>query len=175
MMMPGGYVCKTCGEYHAELPMEYGADAPTPYYAIRAERRKSRCDLTSDLCVIDEQHFFIRGCLEIPVVDGDGPFTWGVWCSLSKENFERTIEMWNAEGRENEPPYFGWLCTALPLYPETLHLKTNVYTRRLGQQPFVELEPTDHPLAVEQRDGITVARVREIAEVLLHSPPGKGN
>jgi hypothetical protein len=96
MMMPGGYVCKTCGEYHAELPMEYGADAPAPYYAIPAEQRKSRCDLTSDLCVIDEQHFF-RGCLEIPVVDGDGPFTWGVLCSLSKECFERTIEMWNAE------------------------------------------------------------------------------
>lgn len=172
--MPEGFVCKTCGEYHAELPMEYGADAPTPYYAIPAEQRESRCDLTSDLCIIDEQHFFIRGCLEIPVVDGDGPFTWGVWCSLSKENFERTIEMWNAEGRENEPPYFGWLFTALPLYPETLHLKTNVHTCRLGQRPCVELEPTDHPLAVEQRDGITVARIRNIAEVLLHSPPGQG-
>jgi len=32
--------------------------------------------------VIDEQHFFIRGCLEVPVSDGPGPFVWGVWCSL---------------------------------------------------------------------------------------------
>ena len=76
--------------------------------------------------------------------------------------------MWEVEGRENEPPYFGWLSTALPLYPETLHLKTNVHTRPLGQRPFVELEPTGHPLAVEQREGITMARVQEIAEVLLH-------
>jgi hypothetical protein len=31
-----------------------------------------------------------------------------------------------------------------------------------------ELEPTDHPLAVEQREGITIQRVREFAELLLH-------
>jgi hypothetical protein len=30
------------------------------------------------------------------------------------------------------------------------------------------VEPTAHPLAVEQRTGITRARVRQIAEGLLH-------
>jgi hypothetical protein len=30
----------------------------------------------------------------------------------------------------------------------------------------VVLEPTDHPLAVEQQDGISIERVREIAELL---------
>jgi hypothetical protein len=33
--------------------------------------------------------------------------------------------------------------------------------------PYVELEPTDHPLAIEQREGVTLARVVEIAEALL--------
>ncbi len=36
---------------------------------------------------------------------------------------------------------------------------------------LIELEPTDHPLAVEQRVGITLARVQEIAETLLHGLP----
>ena len=35
-------------------------------------------------------------------------------------------------------------------------------------KPFIELEATDHPLAVEQREGITMDRVREIAEALVH-------
>jgi hypothetical protein len=147
--------------------MSFAWDAPGPYYAIPAEDRGSRCDLTSDVCVIDNEHFFIRGCVEIPVVDGPSPFVWGVWCSLSKENFKRTIEMWKVEGRENEPPCFGWLCTAIPGYP-AIPLKTHLHTRPLGERPFVELEPTDHPLAVEQREGITMARVREIASALLH-------
>jgi len=163
-----GYVCATCGKRHPGPPMEFGADAPDPYYAISDAERDSRYELTSDLCVIGEEHFFIRGCLEIPVLEGSGPFVWGVWCSLSKENFRRMVQMWEVEGREKEPPYFGWLCTILPLYPSTLHLKTHVHTRPVGQRPFVELEPTNHPLAVEQRVGITMVRVREIAETLLH-------
>ncbi len=66
-------------------------------------------------------------------------------------------------------PYFGWLSTTLPLYPQaTLNLKTHVHSRPPGRRFLLELEPTAHPLAVEQRDGITLDRVREIAESLLH-------
>lgn len=46
---------------------------------------------------------------------------------------------------------------------------TRVHTRPVGERPVIELEPTDHPLAVEQRTGITLDRVREIAAALLHS------
>jgi hypothetical protein len=53
-----------------------------------------------------------------------------------------------------------------------LNLKTHVHARPVGQRPFIELEPTDHPLAVEQRSGITMARVREIAAAMLHVTGG---
>jgi len=33
--------------------------------------------------------------------------------------------------------------------------------------PLIELEPTDDPLAVEQRQGITIERAVQIAEFLL--------
>ncbi|MDA1055511.1 MAG: DUF2199 domain-containing protein [Planctomycetota bacterium] len=46
--------------------MEFGADAPALYYNISERERESRCDLTEDLCVIDEEHFFIRDCLRFP-------------------------------------------------------------------------------------------------------------
>lgn len=72
--------------------------------------------------------------------------------------------MWETPGRENEPPMFGWLSTSLPGYPETLSLKTHLYQREVGRRPLIELEPTDHPLAVEQRTGISWVRVQEIAE-----------
>ena len=63
---------------------------------------------------------------------------------------------------------YGMLCTRLPLYPDTGLLKTHVHLRPLNKRLFIELEPTDHSLAVEQRNGITMARVREIAAALLH-------
>ncbi|WP_436771204.1 DUF2199 domain-containing protein [Yinghuangia sp. YIM S09857] len=127
------------------------------------------CVLSSDQCVIQAQHFFVKGLIEIPVVDSDDVFSWGVWVSLSRANFGLSADLWDTPGRESEDPYFGWLCTELPLYsPSTTNLKTHVHTRPIGQRPYIELEPTDHPLAVEQRTGITRQRVREIAEAVMH-------
>ncbi|MEV0104776.1 DUF2199 domain-containing protein [Nocardia sp. NPDC050799] len=126
--------------------------------------------LSSDQCVIRAQHYFVKGLIEIPVIGSDEVFSWAVWVSLSSDNFSRAADLWDTVGRETEKPYFGWLTTDLSVYsPTTLNLKTRVHTRPVGERPFVELEPTDHPLAIEQRTGITRDRVREIAETLLHA------
>ncbi|WP_083786991.1 DUF2199 domain-containing protein [Stackebrandtia nassauensis] len=165
-----GFTCVDCGEYHPDLPMGYSTTAPASWRQEYADDPRSV--LSSDQCVIADRIHFVRGLIEIPVVDGEEPFAWGVWVSLSPANFERATRLWETPGREAEPPYFGWLSTELPLYsPSTIDLKTNVHTRPINERPFVELEPTDHPLAVEQREGITMERVRRIATALLH-PPG---
>jgi hypothetical protein len=162
-----GYTCSCCGKHHAALPMSYSVPAPDGWQPELANQ--SDCLLTQEHCVMNGEHFFIRGLINLPVVDSPTPFSWDVWISLSQENFARTVALWNTPGREREQPCFGWLQTTLPVYtPTTLHLKTNVWTRPIGQRPFIALEPTKHPLAVEQRTGITMDRVREFAEALLH-------
>jgi len=164
----GRWRCRCCGEEHHELPVHYGAAAPALWFSIPEGERKGRALLSPDLCLIDEQHGFIVGNLEIPIIGSEEQFSWDVWVSLSLPNFKRAYKLWKQPVRELEPPYFGWLSTLLPCYPETLHLKTMVHTRAVGRQPRIELEPTDHPLAVEQRQGITWERVQEIAERVLH-------
>jgi hypothetical protein len=168
------YSCKTCGEEHAGPPLVYGPDAPAPYAALSDQERKTRAELSSDQCVIQSEEgedlYFLRGRLEIPIQGSDDVFAWLVWVSLSEKSFLRASELWNQEGRESEPPMFGWLCTLLPCYEvETTSLKTHVHTRPVGQRPFIEVEPTQHPLAIEQREGISRERLIEIAEGLLHS------
>lgn len=44
-----------------------------------------------------------------------------------------------------------------------------VHLRDNGIRPFIELEPTDHLLAIEQREGISVERVAEIYALVVHS------
>ncbi|MFD6969963.1 DUF2199 domain-containing protein [Streptomyces sp. NPDC059979] len=162
-----GFTCSSCGEHHADLPMAYSAMAPDDWDPSFENDPDSM--LSSDQCVIKGQHFFVRGMIEIPVIDSQDVFSWGVWVSLSRDNFARALEVWNTEGREAEKPYFGWLSTELALYSEsTTNLKTNAHTRPVGKRPSIELEPTEHPLAVEQRTGITQDRVREIAVAVLH-------
>ena len=49
--------------------------------------------------------------------------------------------------RSHIGPFFGWLSTRLPAYPDPLNLKTRVYLLDDGLRPSIELEPTDHPPA----------------------------
>jgi hypothetical protein len=154
--------------------MSYGTDAPA-YWAPSLASDESSL-LEQEQCIIKAERFFVRGRLVIPVTDAapGTEFDRGVWVSLSRDNFTRALSRWTTPGREREQPYFGWLSTELPLYqPSTLSLKTRVHTQPVGQRPLIELEPTDHPLAVEQRTGITLARVQEIAETLLRALPAQ--
>lgn len=167
--MQQDFLCSVCGEKHAGLPLSYGADAPYYYDVIATEERAQRAEISSDQCVIDDEHFFVRGCVEIQILETKELFVWGVWVSLSEENFCRVQDLWLSPERISEPPYFGWLSTSLPCYPETLSLKTHVHTRAVGERPLIEIEPTEHPLSLEQRNGITLNRVREIAETIFHS------
>lgn len=58
--------------------------------------------------------------------------------------------------------------SSIDIYPEMLNLKTEVRSRAITEHPLIVLEPTEHPLAIEQRDGMTMKRVREIVEHTLH-------
>jgi hypothetical protein len=162
------WICPQCGQMHDDLPFSYAADAPLYWYAVPPAERDSRAVLWRERCEIDGEHFFIRGNIRLAVTDAPEDFEWTVWVSLSPANYQRMTEVWHTPGRETEPPYFGWLSTDLRIYPSTLNLKTRVHTQPLGSRPLIELEPTDHPLAIEQRQGITLARVQEIAALLLH-------
>jgi hypothetical protein len=43
-----------------------------------------------------------------------------------------------------------------------------VHQRKVGVRPWIELERTDHPLAVDQPDGLEEDRLRAIVTGLLH-------
>jgi hypothetical protein len=119
--------------------------------------------LTSDTCVVDGEDFFVRCLLRIPIVDLPGQvFGYGMWSSLSKENFGVYQDAFETDQRESLGPWFGWLSNSVPGYPETLNLKSQVFPQPKGLRPLIELEPTDHPLAAEQRNGITLDRLLEI-------------
>jgi hypothetical protein len=165
------YKCATCSRIHEGSP-SYGFAEPWHYHILSEDQRANIAKLSEDACIIkdsDQVDYFIRVCLEVPIIAVEQPFVWGVWISLSEDNFRRYNETWDSPVETDE--YFGWLCTKLPFYPDTLGLKTLARPRPNGQRPTITLEPTDHPLSVDFREGVTIARAQEIAEQLAHSKP----
>ncbi len=159
--------CRVCGERHA-LPLSYSVKAPLAVGAIAAEELDQRVVITPDQCVVDGKDFYLRGRILVPVIGLDEPFFWGIWAEVSPKNFVRTNELWTVEGREMEPPFRGWLNSQLPVFGDTYNLEVSVQTQPVGQRPQFIVVDQNHPLAAEQRDGITIERVEEIAVRMLH-------
>ncbi len=154
------YYCTACGEFHDDLP-DIAADKPDQWWTVPEKERGRRIKLTSDACIIDGEDHFIRGVLEIPIHDHPRRFGFGVWVSQKRENF---LTYMRNPDTAAIGPFFGWLCTRIAYYSGSTHmLKTRVHFRDGSLRPRIELGPTDHPLAVDQREGITLAKAWEIA------------
>ena len=161
------FKCVSCDQWHEGMP-GFATMAPSYYDSMPPDERAARCYLDSDFCVIDNQYFFVRACLELPVIGTIESFVWGVWVSLSDASFKVFVNCYEEAQRSHNGPFFGWLAAELPLYPDTNGLKTHVHLRDEGVRPRIELEPTNHPLAVEQRNGLDAARVAEIFSFFEH-------
>jgi hypothetical protein len=163
------YKCATCGEVHAGLPMSFAAEFPDQYSNMTRDERDARAVIGSDQCIIDQERFFIRGCLEIPIVGSDEVFLWGLWASVREEVFDEISECWKTVGREKcRRPFKGRLGNSLAEYPETLNLKLQLVLQPIWARPLFIVEETGHPLAIEQSLGITPERALEMASLLLH-------
>jgi len=161
------FLCKCCDQVHEGVPT-FGYDRPAIADAIPEEQRATRVSLGSDDCVVDEERFLIRGCLEIPVHGEADPFIWGVWVDISRTDFESWAGSFDQEPRADIGPFAGYLGSTLPCYPDTFNHLVVVHLRNKGTRPFVEVQSSDHPLHHEQCTGISYERMQEIYEQVMH-------
>jgi hypothetical protein len=159
------FKCSTCGEVHEGAP-SFSFEAPIYYEILTSEEKREKANLGTDFCVIDEKDYFIRVLLEIHIHGSDEHFLWGVWVSVSQDNFEKYCA--HFEDSDYEDEYFGWFSNKLPYYPDTLNIKTYALVRPDGQRPTLELEPSDHPLSVDYYNGISWQKAADIAEAAMH-------
>ena len=158
--------CRICGAEHGDVPDCFGIDAP--WRALVADDEfDRRVELTADQCVVDGKTFFVRGHIQIPIHGHHNPLAFAVWSSLSEESFRHKSVRWNDPGRASDPPYFGWLCSQIRVYGDTIHLPLAVQSRSPGLTPLFAVQDDDHPLAIDQRNGISVARWHQLALQLM--------
>jgi hypothetical protein len=166
--------CGSCDEWHTGPCLDFGYDSP--HYWLKEHEQASqkykllpswskkhnKTFLTEDYCVTDDEYFFVRGLIHLPIIGAAETLRWGVWGSLSRENFTKLREIEDKTERVELSPMFSWLSTQIPEYPDTLSLKMYAHIQEPGMRPHFFLEPADHPLAQEYHHGISPERVKEI-------------
>ncbi len=166
--------CSTCEEWHTGPALDFSYFEPHYWTREHADadrkarmlpswlRNRPKTFLTEDFCAINDEYFFVRGLIHLPIIGAGETFRWGVWGSLSRENFEKLLEMDEDPKRTELPSMFSWLSSRIGEYPDTLSLKMYAHIQPVGSRPHFFLEPSDHPLAKEYHHGITAERVKEI-------------
>jgi len=159
------YQCTACQEIHTGFP-DLGFPEPVPYTQLAAADQADAV-LTADECHIGDDRY-VRCLIELPILGTEETFCWGVWGSLSPASFAQYRALLHEPQAISEGPWFSWLCSALPGYPDTLNLKCHLHPGSDQERPRLELEPTDHPLAVQQRDGVSVEFLIDVVSPFLH-------
>jgi hypothetical protein len=161
--------CPDCRRTFNRLPMEYSIQAPSAWLALPEGERQRRGLLTDDFCSIDGKQHFLRGCIELTVHGTAEKFTWGVWVSISQKSRRRIESVFTQKKFHKEPPHPATLVTWIGAYPKPDDIRCQVYIRPGDLRPLVVLQSADYPLAIEQREGITLDRVKQIASQLGHA------
>ena len=154
------YRCQTCGQTHNDLP-DLGFRWPDPYFSVPESERAARVKGNVDTCAIDDEAFYIRGVILIPLVGTGEHFGLGVWVSQKRENFRTYLDNYDSA---EIGPFFGWLSNSVPFYePDTWAMKTMAHFQGGKRRPLIELAPCDHPLYVDYSQGVSLDRAWRIA------------
>lgn len=70
-----------------DVPMCFGGGSPASLMVPENEY-DGRVVENADQCIVDGKHFFVRGYIELPIIDMGEVFIWSVWVSLSEQSYD---------------------------------------------------------------------------------------
>ncbi|WP_299682051.1 DUF2199 domain-containing protein [uncultured Dokdonia sp.] len=162
------FKCVECGQVHSDWPA-LGFKSPYKYHNLTAEEKEIIGKLTTDFCEIhleDQIDRFIRVTLTQKVNNTCEDLDYGLWVSLSEKSF--LDYKTNFMNENHETGYFGWLCSHIPEYDNTLSIPCDVITKSGNQRPEIfPHESFDHPFVRDYYHGISQVEAGKRIERML--------
>ena len=148
---------------HAGETRDIRMGLPQPIFLLDEAERDGRTWLSDDAAVLDDERFFVRGLLELPIVGEEGYFGYGTWIEVAQADFTALLELWHDEDGWRSDPFAGTLANELSPYAFTEGLPLELKLRDVRLLPLVELADGEHELVRAQRSGISPHRAHQLA------------
>ena len=153
---PTEFKCSKCGKIHSDWPA-LAFKAPANYDFLSKHEKSELGKLDSDFCEIhyeDQVDRFIRVTLNLKVIDTCENLDYGLWVSLSEKSYSDYKA--NFDNDKHETVYFGWLCSNIPEYGDTISIPCDVMTNTGNNRPEIfPHKDFDHAFVKDFYDGIT--------------------
>jgi len=152
------YRCPDCRDIHDGLP-DLCFALPDAIFELDAAVRETRALVSSDLCVLDDNRFFIRCVLEVAISDHTDVFAYGLWAEVAARDFSRYSVYYNTDAPAHVSTFSGTVANRLPLTEETLGLACDIrLSNEEGLRPAITITEPDHELHGEQETGVGLER-----------------
>jgi hypothetical protein len=154
-------ICQQCGQDHPIDDLELAFRRPDVIAAMDPEEREQTVKEDNDLCAIKWSKYFVRALLPLRVSGRDEPYCIGIWVEVEQPTFSRVLELWSEPGQAGEEPFDARIANSIPILPHTLGLPVKLHLTGPTTRPRAYLGAQEHPLALEQSQGITAHRAHE--------------
>ncbi len=157
------YRCPSCSDIHHGFPA-LAYNLPDAIFLLSAEEKERRAVVSSDLCILDDEHYFIRCVLPVAVNGYEEGFEYGPWVEINAEDFSRYSVWFNLGVSPGWHSIEGRLANALAASrPTTLGIRCRVLLPDDDDsRPLVQVSETSHPLFDEQVNGMPITRATEL-------------
>ncbi len=170
-MTEHSYICSSCGKEHAGLPTDWGFKLPDVVFSLSYLDKYRRSRSNADLCTLDESRYFLRGLLPVPLSGQDDEFSWGIWVEIDKPIHDLYLSHYN-DDLSGEHPALGFIANAIPAFSGLGSEPVEIRFSDAKSRPSFYLLPSSaHPLAAEQRSGISPHRHHQYLEACGHFEP----
>jgi hypothetical protein len=163
-----GFTCSVCGQYHDEQLLDIRAGLPDAVFALDGPERDARAEIGDDWCVLDEERFFVRGLIELPIPPLGQDFRFGAWVEVAPDDFTRVGELWHDPRGRRHPPFAATLANELKPYTGTAGLPVLLRLEEVERLPSIEVLDGEHALGRDQREGVDEPAVHRLAATVLH-------
>lgn len=164
------FECPCCGKAHGGL-FDIAYDHPDPFpmppegVMPNAAILQPGDVLTEDFCRMGDA-YMVRAVLPMTLegsaeAGGQVMFAFGVWGSLSRENFDAMVESFDSRDQSHLGPYFSWLMNRLP-GASTQPPRCQMIPQPGGNRPVMLLVDEDHPFYAAQQSTITFDEVLDL-------------
>lgn len=152
------YRCPDCRDIHDGLP-DLCFALPDAIFDLETSERETRALVSSDMCVLDDNRFFIRCVLEVALSEHTDVFAYGLWAEIAARDFNRYAIYYNTDAPATVSTFAGHVANRLPLTGETLRLACSItLSNEEGMRPAICVADASHELHAEQENGVALSR-----------------
>lgn len=151
-------ICGCCGEAITNFPPDLAFQRPDDIWALSPADKEARATDSDDLCDLDNQRFFVRGVLFIPLTDRDELWGLGIWAEVPEEDFLTYLA--NFEDSEGLESFEGTVANHLAIFPGALGTRVRLHFGDNTKRPSLSAA-AESSLGQAQLMGMTDAELHK--------------